>query len=554
MATDSKNNAVRTLDLSSTKAINRPDFQRDEYKDGIAMRTLTRALAAGTKGVRAMGEDALPRWPGEQPAHYKIRASMTQVARYYAKTVQAVVGMILATPPKLAETVSETIKADCENIDGKGTHIDVFARNICTDMVHGGFVGILVDAPPIPDGIKLTLQDQQKLGLRPYCVPVQAEQIISWIVDAADWDALLRRWQAGELDADQVKQLAGQMVVHQVVIKSVVQQVDGEFGVKNVDTYRVIALDEFGVRFTVWEHRKGEGAKGEYFIITQTGVMESVNGKPLPSIPLPIGYSQKPTAPFVCEPAYAALAELNLDHYQISADRRYLMKLCHAPTLFLAGFEDIADDGSGTETEIKVGPNSVLRSRDPKANAAYVSADPRALDSSKEERLDLVSTMASLGMSFLGKDRRSSTETATGRELDEAAENSSHAVVGRALQDLLEEALRYMALYRGLDEEPEITINTTYADASVDPQIAALLWQAVVADRMPMETWIAFIRTGQLPDDFDAAEYAAIAAANADADMQNEDDDNAAKTGKASSDAAPKKATPSPTDSEDDNT
>ena len=89
--------------------------------------------------------------------------------------------------------------------------------------------------------------------------------------------------------------------------------------------------------------------------------------------------------------------------------------------------------------------------------------------------------------------------------MDDAAENASHAVVARALQDLLEQAARFTAMYRGLDSEPEVHVNTTYADAAVDPQIAALLWQAVVADRLPMETWIAFVRTGQLPDDFDAA-------------------------------------------------
>ena len=119
-------------------------------------------------------------------------------------------------------------------------------------------------------------------------------------------------------------------------------------------------------------------------------------------------------------------------------------------------------------------------------------------------------------MSFLGKDRRANAETATGRKLDDAAENATHAVVARALQDVLEQAGRFHALYRGIDVTPDVSVNTTYADPTIDPQIAAILWQAVVADRMPMETFIAFVRTGQLPDDFDAAEYALLAAANAD--------------------------------------
>jgi hypothetical protein len=38
----------------------------------------------------------LPRWPAEDPGNYRVRASMTQVARYYGKTVEASVGMIVS--------------------------------------------------------------------------------------------------------------------------------------------------------------------------------------------------------------------------------------------------------------------------------------------------------------------------------------------------------------------------------------------------------------------------------------------------------------------------
>src|SRR6185437_4793382 len=106
--------------------------------------------------------------------------------------------------------------------------------------------------------------------------------------------------------------------------------------------------------------------------------------KPFREIPLAIIYSHPPKAPFVCDPVLLAQAELNIDHYQVTSDRRYLMRLCHAPTLFLAGFDEEVDE-TGQKKRIEVGPNSVLVSKNPEAKAGYVAANPSALDSSKEE-------------------------------------------------------------------------------------------------------------------------------------------------------------------------
>jgi hypothetical protein len=103
-------------------------------------------------------------------------------------------------------------------------------------------------------------------------------------------------------------------------------------------------------------------------------------------------------------------------------------------------------------------------------------------------------------MSFIGKDRRALAETATGRALDDAAENASHATVARGLQDGLEQAFRFHAMYRGV-KAPSVTVNTSYASADVDPQIAAVIWAAVAADKMPTEVFTHYLATGEIPDD-----------------------------------------------------
>jgi hypothetical protein len=35
----------------------------------------------------------------------------------------------------------------------------------------------------------------------------------------------------------------------------------------------------------------------------------------------------------------------------------------------------------------------------------------------------------------------------------------------------------------------------------VDPQIAAVLWNAVAADKLPIEAFVSYLQTGELPED-----------------------------------------------------
>jgi len=477
----------------------RPDYKRDEYKAGQAARQLCEDLMLGSTAVKARGKTYLPKWPAEKEDKYAIRAGIAHVTGYYQRTVQASVGMICKEPPELSDDADPLIKADWEDVDGKGTHGEVFAKTLATEAINGGFVGILVDAPQIPEGMGLTLADEQALGLRPFWVTVPAERIISWVVDVPDWVALLRDYMAGILIAEQVKSYARQAIVRQVVIYEPTDVKSGTFGVDCKDRYRVLSLEDTGVTFVVWEKRNGQGSTGEHFAMINSGKMLQSGHKPFREIPLAIIYSHPPKAPFVCDPALLAQAELNIDHYQVTSDRRYLMRLCHAPTLFLAGFDQEVDE-TGRKKEINVGPNSVLVSKNAEAKATYVAADPQALDSSKAEKDDLVDQMAAIGMSFLARGKQSGTETATAAQLDDAAENSTHATVGRGLQDGMEQALKFHAMYRGVPA-PEIKINTTYASPHVDPQIAAVLWSAVAADRLDMDSFVTYIATGELPDD-----------------------------------------------------
>lgn len=481
----------------------RPDFKRPEYVAGEPARRLSRALLDGTRGVRALGEEALPKWPSEKPAFYRLRARIARLARYYERTVEAVVGMIVASPPTFAEGADARIVADWEDIDRAGTHGDVFVRTLTLEAIAGGFAAILVDAPPVPTGVALTLQNEQRMKLRPYWVLIRAEQLLCWQIETPNLALILRDWAAGLLTDDDVARLSAQHILRQVVLYEASEGAVGSFGVATRDRYRVLRLENTGVTFTVWEHVPAVDGQGEHFRQVDTGVMTGAQRRPLPAIPLAIAYPKPPAVPFVSDPALLGVAELNLDHYQLTVDRRYLIKHTHSPTLYLFGVEEERDE-NGVVKPVTIGPNSVIRSRNADAKTGYAVAPPDALASSKEERDEVVRQIAALGMSFLAKDRQQATETAKGRALDLAAENATHATVARGVQDALERALQFHALYRNC-AAPSIEMHPAYASPEIDPQIAALLWQAVLNGRLDVDTWLDFLRTGRVSENVDLA-------------------------------------------------
>ncbi|MFN9087360.1 MAG: DUF4055 domain-containing protein [Gemmatimonas sp.] len=482
----------------------RPDFKHPAYVETEKARRVSRALMQGTEGVRALGPEALPKWPAEEPGFYRLRARIARLTRYYERTVEAVVGMIVASPPTFAEGPDARILADWEDIDRKGTHGDVFVRELTQEAIVGGFAAILVDAPPVPEGVTLTLANQQRMRLRPYWVLLRAEQLISWIIETPDMGRILTDWARGLLTEDEVARLAAHEVLRQVVIYEPTDVATGTFGTTSRNRYRVLRLESAGVTYTVWEHvPPGPDGTGEHFRQVSTGTMTGARRTPLPAIPLAIAYPKRPAVPFVSEPAFFGVAELNLDHYGLTADRRYLIKHTHSPTLYMLGVEQERDE-NGVEKPVKVGPNSVIRSRNADAKVGYAAAPADALTSSKEERDEIVRQIAALGMSFIAKDRQQSTETAKGRTLDLAAENATHATVARGVQDALEQALVFHAAHYEATE-PSIEMHPAFAAPDADPQIAALLWQAVLNGRLDVDTWLDFLRTGRVPENVDVA-------------------------------------------------
>lgn len=467
---------------------NTPDFTRPDVGVYARARKRGQDLMAGTDAIHAAGEKYLPKWANEDHDLYHVRSTLTEVYGAFQRCVSAARGLVGAKPPTLPDSAPEQLKQHWTDITGDGTHGEVFAMRVFEEGIVDGVVALLVDYPSYDESVA-TLEDHQKKGLRPYWVLVCSDQIINW------------RW----------TKVGGKAVLSMVTIHEEVDEDVGEFGVVCVSQYRTIRLERVDggngtlANAITWQIRRKrvEGNK-EVWYVSDEGQYRGPS-----RIPLAIGYLGRRTAPFVADPPLAALSELNIGHYRVSSDRRYLMSIVHAPTFVLEGWTDPVQSSenplqqnSGVSSEISLGPNSVLKTP-PDCVAKWVQADPNGLDSSKAEKDDLVAQMGSMSIAFLAQERKAQ-ETATAHRINSIAQNATLATAARGLKDLLDDALEIHGEYLAVTEPVEATVNTTYDEDALDAPTITALNQMAADNNITRRTLLTILQRGNIiPDDID---------------------------------------------------
>lgn len=466
---------------------NSPDFTRSEVTDFEAQRKRCRDLFAGTDAMHENASTYLPAWPGEDTDTYRVRSTITELYNGFGRCVVASEGLVFAKPPQLEDGANAEIVGHWDDIDGMGTAARVFLRDLFRQGLMDGLPAILVDYPKVENSDRVSEADRQEKNLRPRWIPITTDQI--------------RNWRIGKIN--------NRIELTLVAIQECVDEDAGEFGVAQVEQMRVLRLglvfDENGVRavpqvsFKVWRKEETKTSDG---VVIVWKVHEEGLIKPVTSIPLAVGYIGVRQGPMVATPPLLDLADLNLGHYRVSADRRWLMSICHAPTPVIEKYTDpVNPDGTPRPEEpMKLGPSSSLKLRGD-ATFSWKQADPEALTSSKEEKDDLIAQMASMSMAFLSQERKAQ-ETATAHRINAQSQNATLGSAAIALEDMINQALGFHAQFMGVTPAPRVKVNVTYDESALDPSTISALNQLAAANNLTRKTLLIILQRGNvIPDD-----------------------------------------------------
>lgn len=450
-------------DLPAT-ANNRPDTRSKAAQAQVPAMEVCRHLYAGGQAVTDEGQRYLPKAPGESSSDYLIRLRRSVFHNFYRQTVNGLVGLIYAKDPVLGEDMPGAIREHWENIDLRGTHGDVFCREITEDAMVAGHAAILVEFPTT-DG---TLTRAEEQAIRPYWVPIQKEQIMSWRTGALD----------------------GAVVLTQVVIEMTKLVADGMFGEKAKNEYLVIqrnisAPDEP----PTWQMM--EVTKDNRVVVTNRGTYTNQTDIPLAEVPTSGSYDR-----FESHPPLFDLAMLNVAHYQMWSDYATSIHKTCVPVLVLFGVT--LPQGES----VVVGPNTVLTFENPDADAKYVSHSGQQLDSVKGALDDLKADIGTMGLAMLSPQKRTA-ETAEAKRIDKSQSDSALAATARAVQDAVEQALTFHARYMRIDSGGSVAINRDFEGLVLEAPVMQA-YAALVNAGFPRRVVLRALQDGgRIPDDED---------------------------------------------------
>lgn len=470
-----------------------PDTPSLANKRQVEAATICRDCYEGPLAVRAKATTYLPRFPREQQDVYQDRLSTSVFYDVFSRTVDGLTGIVMRTPPKLADDLPQPIKDMWEDIDRMGTHGDVFCADRHADGTTDGHFVIFVDMPPKSETEKVRADQQGKL---PYWVGIKKQDVL----------------------AARYSEIEGKVRLAHFRYKAVVTRPIGKYGEEEVTTIREYNLEQklsggFEVVFAVHE----QDPKTEKWIKAVEDVME------IDEIPVAVGYHGKKLGPFESRPPLLPLALENIKHYQLVSDNDNVLHLCSVPQFAVIGVDE-------ESTSATISPNggwSLPAGGDIKyaepAATGLLAADKRI---DKSER-----RMAILGLSQLMSEKRAA-ETLGSKRIDKSESDSALSRQSRGSEDAFEEAVRLSAKWLDLPLPVKrdgrwISLSKDFEHLPMDPEVMKAYVSAVAQAGLPVRVLLeAWQKEFRIPDTVDLDEIEQEMLANAAAIVKDYEDNH----------------------------
>jgi hypothetical protein len=401
------------------------------------------ALMGGTDAMRAAGEMYLPKWTREDPQSYQYRLKTSTLFNCFRRTVAGLSGKPFVRPIAWTDDVPAPIVDWFPNIDLTGRNLHVFAHEVFLTGLAYGLTHVLVDYPRV-EGVK-TVADEKAIGARPYLIHIKPTSILGW----------------------RSEKQKGIETLIQLRILECVKEPDGDFAVKSVDQVRVL---EPGT----WATYRYNAEKDEWYLHEEGETS-------FPTIPLVTYYTGR-TGFMTADSPLIDIADLNIEHWQISSDKRSVLHTASVPILALIGIESNAD-GSPPVT---VGAKSAIMLPQG-ATAHYVEHTGKAVDAGRQALQDLEEQMRLMGAELLVK--KPGQATATQATLDTSQQRSELQSLTAEFEDYVDQVIQIMADWAKIPMKGDIQVYSDFLLAADDAVQETLMLSIVNAGLMSRQTF-----------------------------------------------------------------
>ena len=460
---------------------NSPAWTDPRLAKHAPQRVRCRDFMDGTDAVQAKQQTYLPRLPRETPTSYAVRLPLAEVVGLLSSAVRSAEGLMIAAPPTLEEGTSPRLAAVWQDIYGRQTGGSVWCRGVLRAMLLDGWV-VAVASAPVSAGTALNRAEEQALGLRPYVTLYRADSVRSV----------------------RTERVGAREILTQIVLEETVTEADGAFGSKTAQQFRVLRRIARGVHESQVYRLNDRGEAIAY------GPPEPITTDELPVVE----FAASPDVPFgESAPPLSELAHLNRAHYNVLSDRRWSLKQGCFPWLVRVGYQD-------SEQSTTMGPTEAL-DLPIGGSAQWIAPPADAFAPTQTELAEIERRAAALSLSFVSGETASSTATAT--RIDQKGQDASLAALAVSFRDSLNRlgALLSEMLGGEVVRDTYFHVETSFRADTRDPAFLRVMLDAWKEGGLPLDAMLAALKTGKLPDDFNAEEAAFEAIAAAEADRQN---------------------------------
>ncbi len=408
---------------------------------------LIEQLLKGTRGIRQGHRKFLPQFPREADESYDVRLSKAVLSPFYKRLELLLAGMLTRKPVRLTD-VSDQVTEQLFDVDLQGNDLQTWLFNTARIALRYGHVGVLVDAPRAGD------------SGRPYWITISPRELLGWRTEIAD----------------------GRQRLTMLRIAETVTVPDGKYGEKDVERVRVLTPGAYEI------HEKDE--KGDYKIVDEGRTS-------LSEIPFAVAYANR-TGVMESIPPLDDIAELNLQHYQVSSDLSNILSVSAIPLLAIYGFPQSAEEISAGASEALALPET--------ARSEYIEPSGNSFDAQFkqleqiENKINGLGLAAVLGAKLVG-------ESAEAKRIDRSQGDSTMMVIAQQMQDLIDNCLRFHAEYLQQPVAGSSQVNRDFMGQRLEPQEIQALLQLYTAGTITQDTLLNELANGDvLSEDFDIEE------------------------------------------------
>ena len=443
----------------SDKNIRSP-YLDEQYADNRIYRDLLKGLKSIRGSYIGANTDKqsiyLPKFESEPEHIYKQRLSRSYLTNYYLRTIQSDSGKVLANPIKIESDGADMYSTRYEwldDMDFEGKSVEVFAK----DQLQAGQA----------KGLTLAFVDYIDAESRPFVREIDVDDILAFKTDQRTGRLVMLRWQSSVITDSEEELTDNKNVIFEITPTE----------------WRMYSDDDLDT-----PEDQGE-------IVRFRNGTDRINNE----LPVSLFYTNK-TGVLKARSPYQGLAELTIEHFQVSSDIKNMMFYALQPILFGRGMPDdfkMTALASYVAAFIKEGSADASN-----VDMKWVQVDAGPIEQAREQVADIESRISAFGIDANGI-RPSGVQTATQASIDSAGSSAALRMFASGLEEHVERVLEIMSSYTLEPLEVDVTITPDFSVADNDKHATAAknaFDSGVISGKAYTDV---LINTGTLDKDFD---------------------------------------------------